>query len=478
MMGKAQALQKDVIIVGGGPGGYVAAIRAAQLGLKTLVVEAADLGGVCLNWGCIPTKALLKSAEAYHLATHLGDFGVTVGPVSFDLSQMVARSRRISGTLGQGVSALLKKNKVEVIQGFGALGPRTPEGHTLLITGSDGPQTASAPHVILATGTRPMVLKGLESHPAQGSAQVIWTAREAMVPEKLPQDLLVVGSGAIGLEFASFYSMLGVRVRLIEMQADILASADPDISAALHQSFQKRGIEIQTSTTVEAWKLGSQGRADVVLKTPKGPEQIQVDHILVAAGVIGNTENLGLENTRVRVEKGRIQTHPGGATDEPGIYAIGDVTMGPGLAHKASHEGIICVERIAGHQTHGVDFHQVPSCIYSTPQVAWIGLTEPQVKATGLPFVVGKFPFMANGKALTLGESEGFTKVIFDKETGALLGAHLIGAEVTELISSFAMAQVLEGTEEDFMKTIFPHPTLSEAIHESVLKALDRGIHF
>lgn len=464
----------DLIIIGAGPGGYVAAIRAAQLGLKTTLVEKTHLGGVCLNWGCIPTKALLKCAEMYHHMKHAQDFGITATGLSFDLAQMVRRSREISEKLSSGVRHLMKKNGVRVIQGHGRLKKKKEGFHQVSIELEEKKDTLllTAKAVIIATGARPRVLKGLEPE-----GNVIWTAREAMIPSSLPQHLLVVGSGAIGLEFASFYQMLGSHVHLIEMQSQLFPIGDPEISALLHQAFHKRGISIHTETTVESWKK-EQKNVQVHLKTPKETHEITVDRILVATGVTGNVEELGLENTQIQIDRGHIVTQEICATHEPGVYAIGDVTAGPWLAHKASHEAIACVEHIAGKNPHPLDPLKVPGCVYSTPQIASIGLTEPQARERGYTISVGQFPFLANGKALTQGESEGLIKIIFEQKTGEILGAHLIGPEVTELISGVAIAQSSEATEQDLLHTIFPHPTLSESIHEAILNGLGRGLHF
>ena len=465
----------DVIIVGGGPGGYVAAIRAAQLGLKTTLVEKNHLGGVCLNWGCIPTKALLKSAEMYHHIKHAKDFGITVGEVTFDLGQMVKRSRQISEKLAQGVKHLMKKNGVRVVEGHGRLMGQKDGLHQVAVTPShsDKPLTLKASSVILATGARPRVLPGLEP-----DGEVIWSSREAMVPEALPRHLLVLGSGAIGLEFASFYNMLGVHVHVVEMHAHIFPAGDPEISALVHQAFHKRGITLHTETTVTKTHKTPQGVV-VTLQTPKGPQEVTVDKMLVAVGIAPNVEDLGLEKTAIQQDRGHIVTHGVCATHEPGIYAIGDVTQGPWLAHKASHEALLCVEHIAGHgHPKPLNPLSVPGCVYSTPQIACMGLTEPQALAQGHAISVGRFPFLANGKALSQGETEGLVKIIFEQKTGEILGAHMVGPEVTELVAGLSIAHTLEATEEDLAHTIFPHPTLSETLHEAILNGLGRGLHF
>jgi dihydrolipoamide dehydrogenase len=469
-----QTTAYDIIILGGGPGGYVAAIRAAQVGLRPLVVERAHLGGICLNWGCIPTKALLRTAEVYRLTQHLKEFGLSAERVSFDLEQMVARSRQISQRLSQGIQHLMKKNKVAVWMGEGKLSGKSGDLHQVTVTPS-GPQAdlrvAQAPHVVLATGARPRVLPGFEP-----DGETLWTYREAMVPKTLPKRLLIVGSGAIGIEFASFYRTFGVEVTVAEVQSQILPVEDEEIAALARKSFEKQGIRIETQTLVERFEKQKKGLT-VFLKTPQGRKTLEVDRVLTAIGIVGNTENLSLETTQVRVEKGYIQTGPDCQTDEPGIYAIGDVAGPPWLAHKASHEGVMCVEGIAGLTPHPLKADRVPGCTYSHPQLASIGMTEKQARAAGLPLRIGRFPFLGNGKAIALGEDEGLVKVIFHEKTGELLGAHLIGAEVTELIQGYALAQTLEATEVEFMQTIFPHPTLSEMMHEAVLDAYGKALH-
>ncbi|MBY0263958.1 MAG: dihydrolipoyl dehydrogenase [Holosporales bacterium] len=466
----------DLIIIGGGPGGYVSAIRASQLGLKTAVVEKNHLGGVCLNWGCIPTKALLKSAEAYHQALHLKDFGIQVKELSFDIKVMVDRSRKISETLAKGVQHLMKKNGICVVDGHGRLNTKKGDQWQVSVMPSSGTteKILQAPRVILATGARANILKGFEP-----DGQVIWTAREAMKPSELPKTLVVIGSGAIGLEFASFYQMLGTQVHLVELQKQLFPVGDLEVSDLLRKSFEKRGIFVYTETMAQSWKKDSKG-GSITLQTPQGSQVIQTDHILLATGIVGNVEDLGLEKTHVQIEGSHILTHGVCETHEVGIYAIGDIAAGPWLAHKASHEGIACVEHIAsqGVKEHPVRLDLIPSCVYSTPQIASVGLTEAEARTKGHEVRVGKFPFSANGKALTQGDTDGFVKVIFDSKTGEILGAHLIGPEVTELISNFSLAQTLEATEEDLVNCVFPHPTLSESLHESILNGLGRGLHF
>lgn len=458
----------DLVIVGGGPGGYVAAIRGAQLGLKTVVVEREHLGGVCLNWGCIPTKALLRTAEILRNMKHAEQFGLSTGTVGFDLAKVVKRSRDVSAKLQGGVGHLLKKNKVTVIDGVAKL-----DGPGKLIVEKAGQQTiVKGQHIILATGARPLQLKGLEA-----DGELVWTYKEAMVPKSFPKSLLVVGAGAIGLEFASFYNELGCEVTIVEALPVLLPTADAEVSALLGKEFNKQGIKTRTSTFLRGLDKGKDSVTATLEKDGK-QEQVTVDRVLLAMGVVGNVENLGLESTKVKVEKNIIQVNKWLETDELGIYAIGDVIGPPCLAHKASHEGVICVEKIAGRKVHPLDLSKMPYCTYAHPQVANMGLTEQQAKEAGLDFRVGNFPFAANGKAIALGETDGFIKTIFDAKTGELLGAHMIGAEVTELLQGYGIAMNLETTEEELMHTIFAHPTLSEMMHESVLSAYDRTIHF
>jgi dihydrolipoamide dehydrogenase len=459
----------DLIVVGGGPGGYVAAIRAAQLKLKVAVVEGKHLGGICLNWGCIPTKALLRSAEVKHLLDHLPDYGFSADNVQIDLKKIVARSRGVAKQLSGGIGHLLKKNKVPVYDGFAKL----TGGGNLSVT-KDGKAVAelSAPHIILATGARPRQIPGLEVDGRQ-----IISYFEAMVPETLPKSLLIMGSGAIGIEFASFYNDLGVDVTVVEMLDRILPVEDAEISALARKSFEKQGIKILTSATVKGAKKGT-GSVTVTVEAGGKEQVFTVTQVISAVGIVGNVENLGLEGTKVVVERTHIVVDGFARTGEPGIYAIGDVAGPPWLAHKASHEGVVCVEAIAGLNPHPFETWNIPGCTYARPQVASVGLTEAKAKEAGHELKIGRFPFIGNGKAIALGEPEGLIKTIFDAKTGALLGAHLIGAEVTELIQGFVIARQLETTEEDLMHTIFPHPTVSEAMHESVLDAYGQVIHF
>ncbi len=460
----------DVVVVGGGPGGYVAAIRAAQLGMKAAVVEREHLGGICLNWGCIPTKALLRSSEINHLLHNLGEFGFSADNVQFDLPKIVTRSRKVAKQLAGGVGHLLKKNKVTVFEGAAKLAGK----HALAVT-KDGNEVATltAPHIILATGARARQLPGLE-----GDGKLIWTYREAMVPPIMPKSLLVVGSGAIGIEFASFYRNMGAEVTVVEMLDRILPAEDEEISAFARKSFEKQGIKILTS----AKTTGVQKNGDSVTATVEAggkAQDITVDRVISAVGIVGNVENLGLEGTGVKVERGHIVIDEYCRTGEAGIYAIGDVTGAPWLAHKASHEGVICVESIARqNDVKPLNVGNIPGCTYSRPQIASVGMTETRAKAAGHEVRVGRFPFIANGKAISMGEPEGMVKVVFDSKSGELLGAHMVGAEVTEMIQGYAVARTLETTEVELMHTVFPHPTVSETMHEAVLDAYGRAIHF
>ena len=460
----------DVIVVGGGPGGYVAAIRAAQLKLKTALVERADLGGVCLNWGCIPTKALLRTAEIYHYLSHPDDYGLSAKAVTFDIGKVVKRSRAVAARLSGGVGHLLKKNKVAVFDGHGRL-----DGKGKVRVEEDGKAVAelAGKHIILATGARARSLKGLEP-----DGKLIWTYMEAMVPEVMPKSLLVIGSGAIGIEFASFYRTLGAEVTVVEILPRILPVEDEEISAQARAAFEKQGMTIHTGTTVVGLKKGVKGVTATIEAEGKKSE-LAVERVILAVGIVGNVEDIGLEGTKVKVDDGHIVIDAWCETGEPGIYAIGDVAGPPWLAHKASHEGVICVERIAGLKgVRPLDVSRVPGCTYCHPQVASVGLTEKAAVEAGHQVRVGRFPFIANGKAIALGEPEGMIKVVFDAQTGQLLGAHMIGAEVTELIQGYGVAMTLETTEADLMHTIFPHPTLSEMMHEAVLDAYGRAIHF
>jgi dihydrolipoamide dehydrogenase len=461
----------DVAVIGAGPGGYVAAIRAAQLGLRTVVIEREHLGGICLNWGCIPTKALLRTAEVLTLFRHADDFGLKVNGAGFDLAKVVSRSRKVADRLSSGVAYLLKKHKVTVIDGTARLKGKG----VIAVTGKDGKPLADveAKHIIIATGARARSLPGLEP-----DGKLIWTYKEAMVPDTMPQSLLVVGSGAIGIEFASFYNALGVNVTVVEIIDRILPVEDEEVSAFAKKSFEKQGIKIFTGAKVDKLEKGANSvKATITLKDSKQETQ-EFCRVILAVGIAGNVENLGLEEQGVKIENGHIGIGEYGKTAAPGIYAIGDVAGPPWLAHKASHEGIVCVEKIAGkNNVHPLNVKNVPGCTYSHPQVASIGLTEAAAKANGREIKVGRFPYQGNGKAIALGEPEGFVKTIFDAKTGELLGAHMIGAEVTELIQGFGIAKTLETTEAELMEAIFPHPTLSEMMGESVLDAYGRVIH-
>jgi dihydrolipoamide dehydrogenase len=459
----------DIIVVGGGPGGYVAAIRAAQLGLKTACVEREHLGGICLNWGCIPTKALLRSAEVGHLLQHADAYGFSASNVTFDLKKVVDRSRKVANQLSNGVKHLLKKNKVTVFDGHGRL-----NGPGKLKVEKDGKPVAdlTAKHIILATGARARALPGLEP-----DGKLVWTYKEAMIPPMMPKSLLVVGSGAIGIEFASFYRTLGAEVTVVEVLDRVLPVEDAEISAFARKAFEKQGMKIMTSATVKALKKGADNVTATIEAGGKS-QDITVDRVILAIGIVGNVENLGLEGTKVKVEKSHVVVDGYSATGEPGVYAIGDLAGPPWLAHKASHEGVICVEKIAGLKgLHPMDVRNVPGCTYCMPQVASVGLTEQAAKDKGYDVKVGKFPFIGNGKAIALGEPEGLVKTVFDAKTGELLGAHMIGAEVTELIQGYTIAKTMETTEAELMHTIFPHPTLSEMMHEAVLAAYGRAIH-
>jgi dihydrolipoamide dehydrogenase len=466
----------DVIIIGSGPGGYVTAIRAAQLGFKTAIVERSWLGGICLNWGCIPTKALLRSAEIYHYMEHAKDYGLSAEKVSYDAAAVVKRSRGVSKRLNDGVGFLMKKNKVTVIWGEATID--APGKVTVKASKSEapkgalGPGTYEAKHIIIATGARPRVLPGLE--PDQ---KLVWTYFEAMIPERMPKSLLVVGSGAIGIEFASFFRTFGTEVTVVEVLPQILPVEDAEIAGLARKALEKQGIKFLTSAKVT--KLDK--KADSVTATiedAKGATQtITVERVVSAVGVVGNTENLGLEKLGVKVERGTIVTDGYSRTNVPGIYAIGDVAGPPMLAHKAEHEGEICIEAIKGLKPHPLDKLMIPGCTYCSPQVASVGLTEAAAKEKKFDIRVGRFPFVGNGKAIALGEDQGLIKVIFDKATGRLLGAHMVGAEVTELIQGYVIAMNLETTEEELMHTVFPHPTLSEMMGEAVLDAYGRALN-
>jgi len=459
----------DIIVVGGGPGGYVAAIRAAQLGMKTAVVEREHLGGICLNWGCIPTKALLRTSEINHLLQHLGDYGFSAKEVSFDFKKIIERSRKVAKQLSNGVAFLMRKHKIAVFDGHGTL-----LGGGKLAVAKDGKPVAElqAKHIVLATGARARSLPGLEP-----DGKLVWTYKEAMVPERLPKSLLVVGSGAIGIEFASFYRNLGSEVTVVEVLPRVLPVEDEEISAFARKAFEKQGMKIHTGTTVKALKKGADSVTATLAAGDKSAE-VTAERVILAVGIVGNVESIGLEKTKANVEKTHVVVDQWCATGEPGLYAIGDLVGPPWLAHKAMHEGVLCVERIAGVKgVRPLDVQNVPGCTYCRPQVASVGLTEAAAKAAGREVRVGRFPYIGNGKAIALGETEGLIKTVFDAKTGELLGAHMVGAEVTELIQGYGIAKTLETTEHELMETIFPHPTLSETMHEAVLDAYGRALH-
>ena len=462
----------DLVVVGAGPGGYVAAIRAAQLGLKTAIVERDKLGGVCLNWGCIPTKALLKSAETFETLGHLEDYGLRAEKVSFDLGAVVARSRKVAGQLNAGVAFLMKKNKVTVIEGEARLEPGAPAPVVRVALKAGGERVLKATNVILATGARARTLPDLGLAP---DGERVWSYREAMVPDRVPTSLLVVGSGAIGIEFASFYRALGSEVTVIEALPRILPVEDEEVSAAAQKAFEARGIAFRTGASVR--RLARSGKGiELTVQAAGAPETLKAEVAIVAVGIVGNVEGLGLEALGVKVERTHVVTDSHCATGVPGLWAIGDLAGPPWLAHKASHEGVHCVEHIAGQKPHGLTA-PIPGCTYASPQIASVGLTEAQAKAQGLEVKVGRFPLRANGKAIAAGHTEGFIKTVFDAATGALVGAHMIGADVTEMIQGYALAMTLEATEADLFATVFPHPTISEGMHEAALDAFGRALH-
>jgi dihydrolipoamide dehydrogenase len=455
----------DLLVIGGGPGGYVCAIRAAQLGMKVAVVERDKLGGICLNWGCIPTKALLRSSEIFHLMHRLGEFGFSADNLKFDIAKIVERSRKVSQQLSNGVGFLMKKHKITVIAGEAKL-----KGGGKVSVGKD---EYTAKNIVLATGARARTMPGLEP-----DGKLIWTYREAMVPPSFPKSLLVVGSGAIGIEFASFYRTLGAEVTVVEILDRVLPVEDEEISAFAAKAFAKQGMKLRTSTSVEKLEKGADN-VTATLKTKDGKtETLSVDRVILAMGIVGNVENIGLEDVGVKVEKTHVVADQWGATGAAGLWAIGDLVGPPWLAHKAMHEGVIVAERIAGVKgVHPLDASKVPGCTYCWPQIASIGMTEAKAKASGRKIKVGRFPFIGNGKAIALGDAEGLVKTVFDADSGELLGAHMIGAEVTELIQGYTIARTLEATEAELAATIFPHPTLSEMMHEAVLDADKKALH-
>ncbi|MCF4098523.1 dihydrolipoyl dehydrogenase [Maritalea mediterranea] len=482
-MANQTANQYDLIVIGGGPGGYVAAIRASQLGMKVGVVEREHMAGICSNWGCIPTKALLRSAEIYSHMGHAKDYGLKATEFDFEISDVVKRSRQIAARMNNGVSFLMKKNKIDIIWGEAKLkkggevevGPSSKTAMEPAVPAPKGvlPHgTYKAKHIIVATGARPRILPGIEP-----DGKNIWTYFEALVPDEMPKSLLVMGSGAIGIEFASFYASMGAEVTVVELLPQIMPVEDKEISAHARKRFEKRGIKILTEAKVAKVENGKGGvTAHIELKDGR-KEKIEAEKLISAVGVQANVENIGLDEVGVKTEKGFIVTDGFCKTNVDGVYAIGDVAGPPMLAHKAEHEGVLCVEKIAGMDVHPMDDNKIPGCTYCEPQVASVGLTEEQAKKTGREIRVGRFPFVGNGKAIALGEPDGLVKTVFDAKSGELLGAHMVGAEVTELIQGFVVAMNLETTEEELMHTIFPHPTLSEMMKESVLDAYDRALN-
>ena len=458
----------DLVVLGSGPGGYVAAIRAAQLGLKVAIVERENLGGICLNWGCIPTKALLRSAEIYHYMQHAGDYGLTAESISADIDAVVKRSRGVAKQLNQGVTHLMKKNKITVHMGDGKL----LAANTLSVTKDGKTEELTAKNIIIATGAR---ARDLLFAPADGKR--IWTYRHAMVPPEMPKKLLVIGSGAIGIEFASFYNDMGADVTVVEMLDRIVPVEDADVSAFLEKSLTKQGMTIMTGAGVESLQATATGVSASIKGKDGKVATSEFTHCIVAIGIVPNTENIGLEALGVEMDRGFLKTDTNCRTNVPGLWAIGDITAPPWLAHKASHEGVIAAETIAGGHPHAMDPLNIPGCTYCHPQVASVGLTEAKAKEAGYDVKVGNFPFMGNGKAIALGEAEGFIKTVFDAKTGELLGAHMVGAEVTELIQGYTIGKTAELVEADFMHTVFPHPTLSEMMHESVLGAYGKMLH-
>ncbi len=458
----------DIAIIGGGPGGYVAAIKAAQLGLKPVLIEREHLGGICLNWGCIPTKALLRSAEIVTQINHAAEFGITVENMKIDFEKIIKRSRTVSGKLTQGIGYLMKKNKVHVIEGEASFRDKS----TLAVTTKDGTETVSAKNIIIAAGARARHLPGFEP-----DGKFIWTYKEALLPDTNPKKLCVIGSGAIGVEFASFFNALGSKVTVIEIADRITPAEDSEISNLAEKAFKKAGLDIHTKTSVKSATPKADQIELVIEAENKNQITDQFDRVIVAVGITPNVETLNLESIGIELDRGFIKTDGHGRTNVEGIFAIGDITNPPWLAHKASHEGVIAVETIAGHKVAPLNAAHIPGCTYTSPQIASVGLTEQQALDNGHEIKVGRFPFQANGKALALGEPDGLVKTVFDKKTGELLGAHMIGCEVTELIQGYAVAMGLETTEKELMETIFPHPTLSEMMHESVLDAYDQALH-
>jgi dihydrolipoamide dehydrogenase len=459
----------DVVVVGSGPGGYVCAIRCAQLGLRTAIVERDRLGGICLNWGCIPTKALLRSSEIWHLMHRLNEFGFSADNLKFDIAKIVDRSRKVAQQLSNGVAFLMKKHKIAVIAGEAKLAGKGK----LTVTKDGKTEEVAAKNIVLATGARARTFPGMEP-----DGKLIWTYREAMVPPSFPKSLLVVGSGAIGIEFASFYRTLGAEVTVVEVLDRVLPVEDEEVSAFAAKAFVKQGMKLKTGTTVEKLEKGKDS-VTATLKTKDGKtETVTAERVILAVGIVGNVENLGLEAAGIKIDRTHVVINEWGETGVPGVWAIGDLVGAPWLAHKAMHEGVIVAERIAGVKgVHPLNTANVPGCTYCWPQVASVGLTEAKAKATGRKIKVGRFPFIGNGKAIALGEAEGFIKTVFDADTGEMLGAHMVGAEVTELINSYTVAKTGELTDAELQHTIFPHPTLSEMLHEAVLDADKKALH-
>ncbi|MCM2562176.1 dihydrolipoyl dehydrogenase [Lutimaribacter sp. EGI FJ00015] len=458
----------DIVVIGAGPGGYVAAIRAAQLGLSVAVVEREHLGGICLNWGCIPTKAMLRSAEVFHLMHRAKEFGLSADGIGYDLDAVVKRSRGVAGQLASGVGHLLKKNKVTVVMGTASI----PAKGKVSVKTDNGTEDLTAKHIILATGARARELPGLEA-----DGDLVWTYKHALEPKRMPKKLLVIGSGAIGIEFASFFNTLGADTTVVEVMDRILPVEDAEISAFARKQFEKQGMTIRQKATVKQLDR-AKGKVTAHIEQDGKTEKLDFDTVISAVGIVGNTEGLGLEELGVKIDRTHVVTDEYCRTGVEWLYAIGDISGAPWLAHKASHEGVMVAEMIAGQKVHPVKPDSIAGCTYCQPQVASVGMTEAQAKEAGYDLKVGRFPFIGNGKAIALGEAEGMVKTVFDAKTGELLGAHMVGAEVTELIQGYVVGRQLETTEEDLMQAVFPHPTLSEMMHESVLDAWDRAIHY
>lgn len=457
----------DVVVIGAGPGGYVAAIRAVQLGLKTAIIEREHMGGICLNWGCIPTKALLRSADVFHLMHRAKDFGLSAEKIGFDLDAVVKRSRGVSKQLNQGIGHLMKKNKVTVFMGAATI----PARGKVSVKTEKGVEDITAKNIVLATGARARELPGLEA-----DGDLVWTYKHALTPKRMPKKLLVIGSGAIGIEFASFYNTLGADTTVVEVMDRVLPVEDAEISKFAKKQFEKQGMKIRENTSVKKLDRG-QGKVVAHIEAGGKVTTEEFDTVISAVGIVGNVENLGLEALGLKIDRTHVVVDQYCRTGVDGLYAIGDIAGAPWLAHKASHEGVMVAEHIAGHHVHPIKPNSIAGCTYCHPQVASVGLTEEKAKEAGLNIKVGRFPFIGNGKAIALGEPEGMIKTIFDAKTGELLGAHMVGAEVTEMIQGYVIGRQLETTEEDLMHTVFPHPTLSEMMHESVLDAYGRAIH-